>query len=51
MDTVLVVQVSPNLYLVVGTHKNTQKIKKTKKGKKTDADTMYGNNSLTVTQK
>ena len=46
MDTVSVGQVSPNLYFSVGTYKNIQK-----KRKKTDTDTMYGNNSLTVTQK
>ena len=42
MDTVYVVQVAPDLYFVVGTQQ---------KRKKTDADTMYGNASITVTQK
>ena len=45
MDTVSAVQVSTNSYFVVETHKNI------KKRKNTDADTMYGNNSLKVTQK
>ena len=47
MDTLCMVWVSLDLYLVFGTHNNTQ----AQKRKKTDADTMYGNTSLTVTQK
>ena len=45
MDTVSVVQVDTNLYFVFGTHKNIHK------KKNTDADTMYGNATLTVTHK
>ena len=51
MDKVYVVQVSLNVYFVFGTHKNIQKIKKKNGKRKTDADTMYVNTSLTVTQK
>ena len=37
MNTVYTVQVAPDLYFIVETHKNN------KKRKKTNADTMYGN--------
>ena len=46
MGTIYVVQVTPDLYFVFGNHNNTPK-----KSKKTEADTMDGNNSLRVTQK
>ena len=54
VDTVHVVQVDPYLYFLFQTHlKNTLPAGKNKtknKKKNTDADTMYGNNSLPGTQ-
>ena len=53
MDTVYVLWVSPYSYFLFGTHKKIQRERRRKrrrKKNKNDADTMYDNTSLTVTQ-
>ena len=51
--TLCTVYVAPNLCFIFLTNKNIQREKERKKERKnkTDANTMYGNTSLTVTQK